>query len=175
MRRSFAVCLFSCYMCNISLVCLRAFLFSAFLRLSFCWLHTYRSVTNMMKVLKIQRKGKYLNTLERYRLQMNDTCINTHNPIFEIRSKQQIGTQSYYKRRNQSSPASIQEQNKQRRTRGSTTHQAQWVHKPVTTRYRETSHTKILIEIFTHVTDTRAHQRDTCNNSRIAAVFPTRF
>jgi hypothetical protein len=28
--------------------------------------HSYGSVTNMMKVLKTQRKGKHLNTLERY-------------------------------------------------------------------------------------------------------------
>jgi hypothetical protein len=54
--------------------------------------HTYRSVINTMKVLKMQRKGKHLNTLERYYiyemrkdgLQMNDTYIDTHNPIFEI-------------------------------------------------------------------------------------------
>jgi hypothetical protein len=54
--------------------------------------HIYGSVTNMMMVLKMQRKGKYLNTLERYYiykmrkdgLQMNDACIDNHNPIFEI-------------------------------------------------------------------------------------------
>jgi hypothetical protein len=54
--------------------------------------HTYGNVTNMMRVLKMQRKGKHLNTLERYymhkmrkdRLQMNSACINTHNPIFKI-------------------------------------------------------------------------------------------
>jgi hypothetical protein len=54
--------------------------------------HTYGSVTNTMKVLKIQRKGNHLNTLERYYrykmrkdgLQMNDSCIDTQNPIFEI-------------------------------------------------------------------------------------------
>jgi hypothetical protein len=46
----------------------------------------------MMKALKTQRKGKHLNTLERYYIykmrkkgtQMNDGCIATHNPIFEI-------------------------------------------------------------------------------------------
>jgi hypothetical protein len=54
--------------------------------------HTYGSVTNTMKVLKTQRKGKHLNTLKRYYiykmrkdgLQMNDACIDTRNPIFEI-------------------------------------------------------------------------------------------
>jgi hypothetical protein len=54
--------------------------------------HTYGSVTNTMKALKTQRKGKHLNTLERYYIykmrktgiQMNDACIDTHNPIFEI-------------------------------------------------------------------------------------------
>jgi hypothetical protein len=46
----------------------------------------------MMKALKTQRKGKHLNTLERYYIykmrkngtQMNDACIDTNNPIFEI-------------------------------------------------------------------------------------------
>jgi hypothetical protein len=47
-----------------------------------------------MKALKTQRKGKHLNTLERYYIyiykmrengtQINDACIDTHNPIFEI-------------------------------------------------------------------------------------------
>jgi phenylalanyl-tRNA synthetase alpha subunit len=51
--------------------------------------HTYGSVTNTMKVLKMDRKGKRQNTLEGYyickdKLQMNDTYIDTHNPIFEI-------------------------------------------------------------------------------------------
>jgi hypothetical protein len=52
--------------------------------------HTYGSVSNTMKVLKMQRKGKHLITLERYYIykmrkngfQMNDACIDTHNPIF---------------------------------------------------------------------------------------------
>jgi hypothetical protein len=46
--------------------------------------HTYGSIT--------QRKGRHLNTLERYYMykmrkngtQMNDTYIDTQNPIFEI-------------------------------------------------------------------------------------------
>jgi hypothetical protein len=54
--------------------------------------HTYESITDTVKVLKTVRKGKHLNTLERYcvckmsegRLQMNDACIDTHNLIFEI-------------------------------------------------------------------------------------------
>jgi hypothetical protein len=45
-----------------------------------------------MKALKTQRKGKHLNTLERYYIykmrkngtKMNDACIDTQNPIFEI-------------------------------------------------------------------------------------------
>jgi hypothetical protein len=44
-----------------------------------------------MKVVKIERKEKHRNTLEKYhiyemsrnRLHMNDTYINIHNPIFE--------------------------------------------------------------------------------------------
>jgi hypothetical protein len=54
--------------------------------------HTYGCITNTMKVLKTERKGKHLNTLERYymykmsrdRLQMNDAYVDTHNPIFKI-------------------------------------------------------------------------------------------
>jgi hypothetical protein len=45
--------------------------------------HTYGNVTNAMKILKIEKKGKHLNTLEKYHiyktskdgLQMNDTLI----------------------------------------------------------------------------------------------------
>jgi hypothetical protein len=52
--------------------------------------HTYGSMANTMKVLKTERKGKHLNTLEKYHickkstdgLQMNDTYIDTYNPIF---------------------------------------------------------------------------------------------
>jgi hypothetical protein len=54
--------------------------------------HTYGSITNTTKVLITQRKGKHLNALERYYiykmrkdgLQKNDSCIDTHNPIFEM-------------------------------------------------------------------------------------------
>jgi hypothetical protein len=49
------------------------------------------STTNTMKVIKIDKKGKYLNTLEKYHiykrnkdgLQMNDTYIDTHDTIFQ--------------------------------------------------------------------------------------------
>jgi hypothetical protein len=45
-----------------------------------------------MKVIKIQKEGKHLNPLEKYHiyktskdgLQMNDTYINNHNPIFKV-------------------------------------------------------------------------------------------
>jgi hypothetical protein len=55
--------------------------------------HAYESITNTMRVLKTEKEGKHLNTLEKYhmykssmnRLQMNYTYIDdTHNPIFEI-------------------------------------------------------------------------------------------
>jgi hypothetical protein len=65
--------------------------------------HTYGSVTDTMKALKTQSKGRHLNTVERYYIyiyiyiyiykikkngiQMNDACIDTHNPIFEIIQK----------------------------------------------------------------------------------------
>jgi hypothetical protein len=43
-----------------------------------------------MGIIRTERKGKHLNTLEKYHiymiskntLQMNDTDIDTHNPIF---------------------------------------------------------------------------------------------
>jgi hypothetical protein len=58
--------------------------------------HTCGSITETMKALKMQRKGKHLNTLERYYIykmrkngtQMNNACIDTHNPIFEIIQKE---------------------------------------------------------------------------------------
>jgi hypothetical protein len=54
--------------------------------------HTYGSITNTTKILKTEKKGEHLNTLEKYHiymtskngLQMNDTYIDTHNPIFEV-------------------------------------------------------------------------------------------
>jgi hypothetical protein len=65
-----------------------------------------------MKVLKTEKKGKHLNTLEKYHiyktskegLQMNDAYIDTHNPIREViqeindRERQK----THYKRKEQS-------------------------------------------------------------------------
>jgi hypothetical protein len=53
--------------------------------------HTYGTITDTMDVIKMGRKGRHLNTLERYHiykisrnnLRMNDTHIETHNPIFQ--------------------------------------------------------------------------------------------
>jgi hypothetical protein len=54
--------------------------------------HTYGSTADTMKVLKTEKKGKHLKALEKYHiyktskdeLQMSDTYIDTHNPIFEV-------------------------------------------------------------------------------------------
>jgi hypothetical protein len=54
--------------------------------------HTYGNIADTMKVLKTEKKGKHLNTLEKYHiyktskegLQMNDTYIDTHNTIFKV-------------------------------------------------------------------------------------------
>jgi hypothetical protein len=51
--------------------------------------HTYGTRTDTMEIIKTERKGRYLNTLERYQiyeigkdnLHMNDTNIDIHNPI----------------------------------------------------------------------------------------------
>jgi hypothetical protein len=53
--------------------------------------HTYGTITDTMDIRKTGKKGKHLNTLEKYRiykiskdnLHMNDTYIDTYNPIFE--------------------------------------------------------------------------------------------
>jgi hypothetical protein len=53
--------------------------------------HTYGTITDTMEIIKAGRKGRYLNTLEKYHiyeigkdnLQMNDTNIHIHNPIFK--------------------------------------------------------------------------------------------
>jgi hypothetical protein len=53
--------------------------------------HTYGTVTDTMDVIRTRRKGRHLNTLERYHiyeistngLHMNDTHIEAHNPIFQ--------------------------------------------------------------------------------------------
>jgi hypothetical protein len=54
--------------------------------------HSYGSLTDTMEIMKIERKGKHLNTLEKchiYRISkegihMNDICDETYNPIFEV-------------------------------------------------------------------------------------------
>jgi hypothetical protein len=53
--------------------------------------HAYGVMTDTMDVITTGRKGKHLNTLERYNiyrtsrenLHMNDTYIDTHNPIIK--------------------------------------------------------------------------------------------
>jgi hypothetical protein len=53
--------------------------------------HAYGTITDTMDIVRTAKKGKHLNTLERYhmyrlsreKLHMNDTYIDTHNPIFE--------------------------------------------------------------------------------------------
>jgi hypothetical protein len=55
--------------------------------------HKYGTISDTMDVIRTEKKGKHLNTLERYhiyltkkgnlRVHMNETCIDTFNPIFE--------------------------------------------------------------------------------------------
>jgi hypothetical protein len=53
--------------------------------------HAYGTIEDTMEIITIGRKGKYLNSLEKYHiykvsrenLHMNDTSIDAHNPIFE--------------------------------------------------------------------------------------------
>jgi hypothetical protein len=53
--------------------------------------HKYGTITDTMDIIRTHRKGKHLNTLEkyyickvsRYNLQLNDTNTDTHNPIFK--------------------------------------------------------------------------------------------
>jgi hypothetical protein len=53
--------------------------------------HTYGIITDTMDIIRTGGKGRYLNTLEKYHiykisrnnLHMNDTHIDTHNPIFQ--------------------------------------------------------------------------------------------
>jgi hypothetical protein len=53
--------------------------------------HAYGPITDTMEIITTGKKGKHLNTLERYyiyktnkeNIQMNDTYIETHNPIFQ--------------------------------------------------------------------------------------------
>jgi hypothetical protein len=54
--------------------------------------HSYGPMVDTMDVIRINNKGKYLNTLEKYYiykisrkgLHMNDMNINEHNPLFEV-------------------------------------------------------------------------------------------
>jgi hypothetical protein len=53
--------------------------------------HTYGTITDTMAVIRIGRKGRHLNTLEKYHiyeisrnnLHMTETYIELHNPIFQ--------------------------------------------------------------------------------------------
>jgi hypothetical protein len=53
--------------------------------------HKYGTIANTMEIITTGRKGKYLNTLEKYHvneismdnLYMNDIYTDTHNLIFE--------------------------------------------------------------------------------------------
>ncbi|PNF31380.1 hypothetical protein B7P43_G10054 [Cryptotermes secundus] len=53
--------------------------------------HAYGTITEVMEVVTTGKKGRHLNTLEKYHiykiskkgLHMNDTHIETHNPIFQ--------------------------------------------------------------------------------------------
>jgi hypothetical protein len=54
--------------------------------------HAYGSITDAMGVIHTGRKGKHLNSLEKYHiykiskdeLHMNDTNFEAHNPIFQV-------------------------------------------------------------------------------------------
>jgi hypothetical protein len=54
--------------------------------------HLYGNITDTMEIIKIERKGEHLNTLERYHvykiskegIHMNDMHNETYNPIFEV-------------------------------------------------------------------------------------------
>jgi hypothetical protein len=57
--------------------------------------HAYGTVADTVDIIMTGRKGKHLNTLERYlvykasrhNVHMNDTHIHAHNPIFEALQK----------------------------------------------------------------------------------------
>jgi hypothetical protein len=57
--------------------------------------YTYGTITDTMEIIKTERKGRYLNTLEIYyiyeigmdNLHMNDTNIDILNPIFKALHK----------------------------------------------------------------------------------------
>jgi hypothetical protein len=54
-------------------------------------MYTYGTIEDIMEIIRIGRKGQYLNTLEKHcirkisreKLHMNDTNIDKHNPIFD--------------------------------------------------------------------------------------------
>jgi hypothetical protein len=53
--------------------------------------HSYGNITDTMKIIKVERKGKQVNTLERYvykiskeGIHMNDMHNETYNPISEV-------------------------------------------------------------------------------------------
>jgi uncharacterized protein YbcV (DUF1398 family) len=63
---------------------------------------TYGSITDTLENGEVERKGKHLNTLEKYhvyrfirnRLHMNNTHIDTYNPIFE--ALQEVDTRKWH-------------------------------------------------------------------------------
>jgi hypothetical protein len=54
--------------------------------------HEYNNIENSMSILKIQKKGKLLNTLEKCHVHkeqktnnlLNENGTDTYNPIFEL-------------------------------------------------------------------------------------------
>jgi hypothetical protein len=53
--------------------------------------NAYGTITDTIEIMKTERKGRHLNTLEIYyiykvskdKIQMNDTNVDIYNPIFE--------------------------------------------------------------------------------------------
>jgi hypothetical protein len=74
--------------------------------------HAYRNITDTMETIEMERKGKHLNTLEKYniyklsrsRLHMYKAHIDTYNPniLSVARSRHQIAPCTQYKRQPQS-------------------------------------------------------------------------
>jgi ABC-type transport system involved in Fe-S cluster assembly fused permease/ATPase subunit len=49
--------------------------------------HTYGTITDTMEIITTGKKGKHLNTPERYyiyKANREDIHIDTHNPIFQV-------------------------------------------------------------------------------------------
>jgi hypothetical protein len=54
--------------------------------------HSFGKMNDIMEIIKIERKGSYLNTLENFYIfklfkqgnQLNNISSNTHNPIFNV-------------------------------------------------------------------------------------------